>query len=106
MAIARMRDPCLAFADRLAGARQSASLISVRVIVTPAISTPANHADSIDSQNGAHGNPPGESRLWAAGMSGGTVATAFRPNTMMLFGDAKQMCDNIVKALGPETQRN
>ena len=38
--MARMRDACLAFADRLAAARKSAALISMRVIETPAISRP------------------------------------------------------------------
>ena len=40
IAMARMRDACLAFADRLAAARKSAALISMRVIETPAISRP------------------------------------------------------------------
>ena len=40
MAMASIRDACLAFADRRAAARKSAALISVRVIAIPAISPP------------------------------------------------------------------
>jgi hypothetical protein len=57
LAIARMRDACLALVDCFAAARKSAALISVRVIETPTISTPRINTDAIDSQNEAEGNP-------------------------------------------------
>jgi NAD+ synthase len=63
MAIARMRDPCLAFADRLAAARKSAALISVRAIATPAISSfPESMLTASIHRTGRKGIPLGESR--------------------------------------------
>ncbi|MGB7917036.1 MAG: hypothetical protein WCF79_17355 [Rhodomicrobium sp.] len=58
LAVARMRDACLALVDCFAAARKSAALISVRVIETPTISTPRINTDAIDSQNEAEGNLP------------------------------------------------
>ena len=38
-------------------------------------------------------------RSMATGYAGVENELFFRPNTMMLFGDAKGMCENIVRAL-------
>ena len=58
MAMARMRDACLASSDCLAAARKSAALISIRVIATPAISTPEFNADASIYKMGRKGIPP------------------------------------------------
>ena len=63
IAMARMRDACLASADRLAAARKSTALISIRVIATPAISRPRESMQTTSIHiTGPKGIPLGESR--------------------------------------------
>src|SRR5664279_733071 len=69
IAMARMRAACLASPDRLAAARKSAALISIRVIATPAISRPRESMQTTSIHiTGPKGIPLGESRLLADGI--------------------------------------
>src|SRR5262245_17144375 len=69
MAMARMRDACLASLHRLAAPRKSAALISFRVIATAAISAPRESMLTASiHRTGPKGTPLGESRLWAPGI--------------------------------------